>query len=387
MNNLTRTNAWLRPGGACLILAAVLVFSGGCRKLVNKELRDFEQVNLVANSAAYGPKLVDPTLHNAWGLAWAPSGIAWVNSMSGHVSELYTGEGAIVRPPIHIPSPADTIGGLPTGIVFSGGAGFTLPMPNKQAPNFLFVGVDGVLSGWNGAAGNNALRIGASPAPSSYTGLALTTWNGHHLLYAANFGAGRIDVWDTTFTAVPIHFRDPAIPAGFAPFNIQAIGSWLFVTYAKVGADGHDQAGAGLGFVDVFNPDGSLVKRFASRGWLNAPWGVVEAPAGFLEDQDMDKDDNSGSKDGSQGSGGMGKMDDQMPVILVGNFGDGHINVFTLDGAFQGQLQSHNRTVVINGLWALSFAPTTSTIDQHRLYFTAGPNKEADGIFGYLIKQ
>jgi uncharacterized protein (TIGR03118 family) len=367
---------------------AVLVVAGGCRKMVinNKELRDFEQVNLVSNSMVYGPKLVDPTLHNAWGLTWAPSGIAWVNSNGGHVSELYTGEGAIVRAPVRIPSPTDTMGGVPTGIVFSGGAGFTLS--NKQAPNFLFAGEDGVLSGWNGTAGNNALRIGASPAPSNYKGLALTTWNGHHLLYGANFGAGRIDVWDTTFTAVPIKFWDPGMPSGFAPFNIQAIGSWLFVTYAKVGDGGDEKDGPGLGFVDVFNPNGSFVKRFASRGTLNAPWGVVEAPAGFLADQDMDKDDVGGnSKGNSEGPDGLGKTSDPMPVILVGNFGDGRINVFTLDGAFQGQLQSHNRTIVIDGLWALSFAPTTSTIDQHRLYFTAGPNDEADGIFGYLIKQ
>jgi hypothetical protein len=156
MNNLTPYRFRFQPGRLSLFFVFILLLSLGCRKgnIDNKGLRNFQQVNLVANSGAYSPVLIDPTLHNAWGLAWAPSGIAWVNSMSGHVSELYTGEGAIVRPPVNIPSPTDTIGGLPTGIVFAGGAGFKLA--NNASPNFLFVGVDGVFSGWNGAAGNNA---------------------------------------------------------------------------------------------------------------------------------------------------------------------------------------------------------------------------------------
>ncbi|HEY4155408.1 MAG TPA: TIGR03118 family protein, partial [Puia sp.] len=226
MKKFTPSNAWLKPDKICLLFIFCLVFCLGCRKsnVNNKDLRDFQQVNLVANSAAYAPALVDPTLQNAWGLAWAPSGIAWVNAQNDHVSELYTGEGVIVRPPVNIPSPTDTIGGSPTGIVFSGGAGFTLS--NKVAPNFLFIGDDGVLSGWNGAAGNNALRIGNNPAPSSYTGLALATVSGRHYLYGANFGSRRIDVWDTTFTKVSMPFHDPAMPSGYSPFNIQSVGSW-----------------------------------------------------------------------------------------------------------------------------------------------------------------
>jgi uncharacterized protein (TIGR03118 family) len=353
----------------------------------SKDLRDFKQVNLVSNSAAYSPLLVDPTLQNAWGLAWAPSGIAWVNSQVGHVSELYTGEGAIVRPPVHIPSPTDTIGGTPTGIVFAGGAGFTLS--NNAAPNFLFAGDDGVLSGWNGAAGSNALRIGAGAAPTSYTGLTLATVSGKHLLYGANFGAGRIDVWDTTFTAVSMPFHDPSLPSGYSPFNIQAVGSWLYVMYAKVGPDGDEIREPGLGIVDIFNTDGTFVKRFASGGPLSAPWGVVATPANFLEDQDMTQDD--GNKNGNKGLAKNNKGhddEDNQSVILVGNFGDGHINVYSMDGDFLGQLQTHIRAIVIDGLWALSFAPSTATtIDPKRLYFTAGPKDETDGLFGYLIKE
>jgi len=392
MNKFTDSKIWLRPVACCFIIISCLALSMGCRKSSmhnNKDLRDFQQVNLVANSAAYSPLLVDPTLQNAWGLTWAPSGIAWVNSQAGHVSELYTGEGAIVRPPVHIPSPTDTIGGTPTGIVFSGGAGFTLS--NHAAPNFLFVGDDGVLSGWNGAAGNNALRIGSSPSPSSYFGLALAMVSGKHYLYAANFGAGRIDVWDTTFTAVPMPFHDPFLPAAYSPFNIQAVGSWLFVMYAKVGPDGSEIHQKGLGIVDVFNTDGTFVKRFATGGTLNSPWGVTATPANFLEDQDMMQDEDNGNKNGNKGPGKNNKgHDDQdnQSVILVGNFGDGHINVYSMDGDFLGQLQTHNRTIVIDGLWALSFAPATATtIDPKRLYFTAGPKDETDGLFGYLIKE
>jgi uncharacterized protein (TIGR03118 family) len=383
-----------------MALAVFSLLSTACHKMNvnNSDLRNFEQVNLVADKASYDPGLVDPTLKNAWGLAWSPTGIAWVNAQADGLSELYTGAGAIVRPPVLIPSPADTMGGAPTGIVFNSTKGFVLP--NKATAAFIFVGVDGVVSAWNGAAGNKAFRIADNSATSAYTGLTLAWDNGRNLLYAANFRTGKIDVWDTSWAAVSLPFHDPALPAGYAPFNIQAVSSWLYVTYAKVGAGGHDQAGAGLGFVDVFNPDGSFVQRFASRGWLNAPWGVAWAPAGWLTTEDMaaadnDQGDNDGNgsngsgsnKSGSNGRGGPGKDDNPGPVVLVGNFGDGRINVFSPLGQFLGQLQSHNRTIVIDGLWALGFAPSTATtIDPARLYFTAGPAMETDGVFGYLIK-
>jgi len=356
-----------------------------CRKanIGKNDLRDFQQVNLVSNTGAYGSILNDPTLQNAWGIAWSPTGIAWVNAEAGHVSELYTGEGTIVRPPVNIPSPTDTIGGTPTGIVFAGGAGFKLA--NGQPAAFLFAGDDGVISGWNGAAGNNAFRIADNSASAGYFGLALATWNGSHYLYAANFKEGRIDVWDTTFTMVSMPFNDPGLPASYSPFNIQAIGSWLFVMYAKVGPEGDEIHETGLGLVDVFKPDGSFVKRFATGGTLNSPWGATMTPANFLVDNDMDNDDPNGQKN----LPGMGNHDnDQEPAILIGNFGDGRINVYTMDGHFRGQLQKHKQAITIDGLWALSFAPASATtIDPMRLYFSAGPKDETDGLFGYLIKK
>ncbi|HET7003037.1 MAG TPA: TIGR03118 family protein [Puia sp.] len=376
----------LTPLRLCMLLVLLMGFSISCRKanIDKNDLRDFQQVNLVSNNGADGPVLNDPTLQNAWGIAWSPTGIAWVNSEASHLSHLYTGEGAIVRPAVNIPSPMDTIGGAPTGIVFAGGAGFKLS--NSQPAAFLFVGDDGVLSGWNGAAGNNAIRIQDNSASAGYFGLALATWNGSHHLYAANFKAGKIDVWDTTFTMVSMPFNDPGLPASYSPFNIQAIGSWLYVMYAKVGSDGNEIHEKGLGIVDIFNPDGSFVKRFATGGTLNSPWGATMTPANFLSDNDMSMDDGSNQKNIS---GIVNSFDnDQEPGILIGNFGDGRINVYTLDGHFRGQLQKHKQVITIDGLWALSFAPTTATtIDPMRLYFSAGPMDEVNGLFGYLIKK
>jgi uncharacterized protein (TIGR03118 family) len=179
-------------------------------------------------------------------------------------------------------------------------------------------------------------------------------------------------------------FHDPNIPAGFAPFNIQAVGSWLFVTYAKVGPDFDDVKGPGNGFVDIFGMDGSFKSRFASRGWLNSPWGITAAGSTFLDADDMGEDNHGDNHGENSGKGGSHDADS---VILVGNFGDGRINVYSMMGQWLGQLRSHNQTIVIDGLWALSFAPSTSTIDQSRLYFTAGPDDEENGIFGYLKKQ
>jgi len=286
------------------------------------------------------------------------------------------------------------------------------------------VGVDGIVSAWNGAAGARAQTIADRSAKSGYTGLAFASMGGVPLIYAANFRAGRIDVWDSAWSEMHFSFRDSKIPSGYSPFNIQGVGGWLYVTYAKVGPDGRDQAGAGLGFVDVFNTDGSFVERFASNGSLNAPWGVAMTPAGFLHRSDVDSvqtnDDHGGGKDGHGGGGGGGDNrgpgnggnggddhggggnngnDDNGhhdndstvmgPVILIGNFGDGRINVFTTDGKYLGQLRDKaKKVIVIDGLWAIGFAPVTATaIDPMRLYFTAGPDKEMDGLFGYLLKQ
>lgn len=383
MNNFRLMRTGLRPGAACLTLALCFVLVAGCHKsaIIEADLSDFQQVNLVANNAIYNPDLVDPTLKDAWGLAWAPSGIAWPNATVEGVSELYSvvPTPVKVRAAVNIPSPSDSVGGAPIGIVFNSTKGFVLP--DKATASFIFDGGDGVISAWNGGAGNNAFRIANNSATSSYTGLTLASSGGQNFLYAANFRTGKIDVWDTAWNPVTwMPFHDPGIPAGFANFNIQLVGDWLFVNYAKVGANWKQAVGAGEGFTDIFNTDGSFVRRFATRGVLNSPWGVTITPKGFLNSQNV--------KGSSESGAGAGKVDSTQPVILVGNFGDGRINVFTESGIFLGQLQSHKQVITIDGLWALEFAPTTATtINPDWLFFTAGPAKEMDGVFGYLSKQ
>jgi uncharacterized protein (TIGR03118 family) len=223
---------------------------------------------------------------------------------------------------------------------------------------------DGTISAW--AGGNAAtLAVDNSANPTAATGAvykSLTTGVNIHgfFLFAANFRAGKIEVYDGNFKlATPDgNFTDPEIPAGFAPFDIHNIDGALWVTYAKQSADKHDSvAGAGAGFVDVFDTDGNLLTRFAKHGPLNAPWGLAVAPAGF---------------------GHFGGD------ILVGNFGDGRINVYSPRGEFIDQLEGTDRKpITIDKLWTLTFGGGAKSSPQ-TLYFTAGPNNEMNGLFGRI---
>ncbi|HVV02654.1 MAG TPA: TIGR03118 family protein [Puia sp.] len=370
-------------------IGVMTVLALGCHKpppIDNKDLRDFKVVNLVANNEEYHPRYIDTTLINGFGIAWSESAIAWVNSVGGHRNEAYDEEGRKLGD-LSIPSPTDSINGLPCGVVLNPGPEFFFP---GGPSTLIFSGFDGVISAWNG--GITAGRIKA-PRGASYTGLAIATDNlNHNFLYAANFGQKKIDVWDEDFHKVDYPFYDPDMPAAYSPYNIQAVGQYLFVIYGQLATahdpnPGHGVAGPGKGFVDVFSLDGRLVKRFASRGALNLPWGVTAAPASFLEGKDLSGGEGlHGGNDRSNYGGGNGG-DDQESLILVGNFGDGRINVFTVEGKFLGQLQSHNHVLEVEGLWSLSFPPAGAHVDPRRLYFTAGPDNEADGVFGYLRKQ
>src|SRR5688572_4516343 len=375
---------------AYILLLFALMMNTGCQKSVTEKantvtaesdvaptvdeaksrdpqiLKDFEQVNLVANVAAnYNAARVDPRLVNGWGIAFSSNGIAWVNAQGTGLSAVYQQTGVDARPAVAIPSPGGATGGNPTGIVFSA-SNTDFILSNGQPARFLFVGVDGIISGWNAAAGNTALLIKNNVATSAYTGLALAQSGGNSFLYAADFRAGRIDVYDKNFASVMnMPFVDPDLPVGYSPFNIERVGDKLYVMYALVGPDGRDVPAPGNGYVSVFSTNGTFEKRFTSRGQLNAPWGIAKAPAGFWGD----------------GS------DNPTDVILVGNFGDGRINAFSTDGSFLGQLRMHGNPIVIDGLWAITFAPTTATaIDPNKLFFAAGPNHEADGLFGYIHK-
>jgi len=370
------TTRWYLAGIAMLAFA---FFNQSCSKLGdllhhNKEdkdpvLKDYNQVNLVANNDEYGAPHMDPHLLNSWGLTFSSGGIAWISSQAAHVSNVYDKDGNMLaaRPEVAIPSPSATTGGMPTGtVVNSDTSSKEFLLSNGTPGRFFFVGLDGVISGWNPAAGNFALRITTNMG-AVYTGLTMAkNSGGEYHLYAANFKSGKIEVWDKNWNAVNLPFKDPDLPSGYAPFNIQVVGGNLYVMYAKVGPDGDEEHGVGLGFVDVYNTNGMLEKRFASKDKLNAPWGVAWAPDTFFMD------------------------DDGKPVsaVLVGNFGDGYINVYSTGGKLIGQLRGpHGKPIQIDGLWALMFPPTTATtVDPNRLYFTAGPDDESDGLFGYITK-
>ena len=344
----------------------------------------FVQTNLVSNLP--GAEHQDPNLLNAWGVAFAPGGDFWVNGNNSGLSILYNGLGVLSTglPAVTIPLPAAPLradtGPLasPTGIIWNPTGGFDLP-GTKDAAVFVFDTEDGTISAWSPSVNlTNAVlavdnsKIGAGGAV--YKGLAFgVTATGAHL-YATNFRAATVDVYDGTFTPnlvdgkvpnaatttnIAGSFSDPAIPAGFAPFNIQNINGDLYVSYAKQNTAKHDSvAGARLGFVDIFSTDGALLRRFAAGGPLNAPWGLVQAPPSF----------------------GVFGND-----ILIGNFGDGKINVYDPQGFFIDQLRATNGQVLVNsGLWDLTFGGgSTSTPDM--LYFTAGPNSEANGVFGVIV--
>jgi uncharacterized protein (TIGR03118 family) len=170
-------------------------------------------------------------------------------------------------------------------------------------------------------------------------------------------------VFDTHFDLVqsPGGFVDPGLPSGFAPFGIQNIGGTLFVTFAK--QDGADEVDhQSLGFVDRFSTSGTFLGRVATRGQLDAPWGLAWAPAGF------------------------GRFGGD---LLVGNFGNGRINAYEqqADGTFahRGELRdAGHKPITIDGLWGIGFGNGAASGPVTTLYFAAGPDDESHGLFGSI---
>jgi uncharacterized protein (TIGR03118 family) len=384
------------------VIATLLFLATGCQKNIEKPAedtqaasvqtaergsigKDFEQVNLVGDNDEYHPLRIDPNLINAWGMAFAPSGPDWISAEETGLSVIYNSAGGDVRPPVTIPSPGSTTGGHPTGVVFNASGGFKLP--NGNPAKFIFDGVDGVISGWNG--GNAAVKVFDNSTTSVYTGLAIAADGVDSFLYAANFRTGTIDVYDVNWNQVWTKpFKDNHLPGGYAPFNIQNVGGNLFVMYAKVGPEGDEEVGHGNGFVDIYKPNGRLIRRFVSRDQLNAPWGVAMAPVAFWSSHKWDGDDDDDDND-HKGDGHHEHHEHHgiRSVMLVGNFGDGHINAYNQEGEFLGRLRSDGKSIKIEGLWAISFAPATATtIDPNWLFFAAGPDDETHGLFGYIKK-
>jgi len=323
----------------------------------------FEQINLVSDGAVSGTK-VDPNLMNPWGLAASPTGPWWVANNATNTATLYDAAGNALPLVVSVP-------GAPTGEVFNGGNKFVVSdMRGNMGPAlFIFAGEDGVVSGWSPKVPGNAAIVmyDGSDEGDVYKGLAIATdCKGRTRLYATDFHNARVVVLDDEFNEVELgeeRFDDDHLPRGYAPFGIAAFGQRLFVTYAKQDADKHDDVpGLGHGFIDEYDLEGRFIRRVASRGLLNSPWGLAIGPEKF------------------------GRFDDD---LLVGNFGDGRIHAFAQshwgDFYFDGTLRDHKgRPIAIDGLWSIKPGNGGTAGSKNDLYFTAGINGEMDGLFGLI---
>jgi uncharacterized protein (TIGR03118 family) len=339
--------SWLRPFS--LPVAMVLLMGILATPAVAGADKEYSVHRLASNVASAAPK-TDPNLVNAWGLTASPTSPWWVSDNGTNVSTLYRADGSklalVVQVPVH-----------PTGAIFWGATRAT----------FVFDTEAGQVRGWKGSQVNQTVVLADRSAVGAiYKGLALATTAAGDRFYATDFHNGRVDVFDSSFHLVANTgaFEDGDLPSGYAPFGIQTIGSRIFVTYAKQDADAVDEIhGQGKGFVDVYDTSGSLLNRVAQHGQLDAPWGLALAPANF------------------------GRFSGD---LLVGNFGDGHINAYaeTANGRFEhrGELRDgDSKPISIDGLWALQFghgAPSNGPTNT--LFFTAGPNDESDGLFGSI---
>ena len=376
----------MRQFGAAAVIAiaaASIAFAGDDN---SPRERDAYVVTALTSNLAGHAAVQDAVLQNAWGIAFTPAGSPfWVNDNATGCSTLYDGTGAkITALQVSIPLPGNVVPvtscqprdpnkppnpspAAPTGIVWNPSASFLVP-GTKIPAIFIFSTEDGTLSAWAGGlnpADNAVLAADESSSGAVYKGLAFAVNAKGAFLFATNFSNGTVDVFgpngrDGMFTKVTLDgdFTDPEIPAGYAPFNIANVDGDLFVTYAKQDAQKHDDvAGAGHGFVDVFDTDGHLIRRFESRGRLNSPWGIARASFAF------------GPFSGK---------------ILIGNFGDGRINVFNNDGKLVDQLEDvHGKPLVIEGLWTLTLGGGRNS-SPDTLYFSAGPNDETNGLFGTI---
>ena len=342
-------------------LLAATASAGHADTLAANRYGETDLVSDVPGAAAH----LDPNLVNAWGLVAGPTTPWWVSDNGTDRSTLYDQTGAAIPLVVKVP-------GAPTGAVFNGGPGFVVSHEGASGPSvFLFATEFGTIRGWDPAV--------PLPAPSTkafnvvnrhgggavYKGLAIATGTEGDLLYATDFANGRVDVFDSAFNRVhKKDFVDPNMPSGYGPFGIQAINGTIFVTYAKQDPTSPDEIhGPGLGFVDMFDPEGQFMGRVASRHALNAPWGLAWAPSDF------------------------GRFSND---LLVGNFGDGKINAYApeANGGFEraGVLRGAGGVpITIDGLWALEFGTgSDNSGPTNSLFFTAGPADESHGLFGII---
>ncbi len=333
------------------------------------------KIGVVATST-----IIDANLQNPWGIAVAPGLPFWIADNNSNLATLYSGTGEIETNEvtgstdvgIAIPASAAGVQSNPTGQVYNGAGGFLIPTSKGQETAlFIYDGEGGTIAAWaqdSGATAVTAYDDGVANGTDHavYKGLALGTVDGATYLYATDLHNNKVDVFDTNFSkpaAMQGKFIDPDIPNGFVPFGIEAVNGQLYVTFAMQDPAMHDEVtGAGLGYVDIFDFNGNFISRFASAGALNAPWGIAVAPAGF------------GSLAGD---------------VLIGNFGDWTINIFTANGSSlatsAGPLTVINGgTLAIPGLWSLVFGNGDSDKPLTTLFYTAGFADQTDGVFGSI---
>jgi uncharacterized protein (TIGR03118 family) len=325
----------------------------------------FDVTNLVSDGSVPAVT-IDPGLINPWGISYAPTGPFWVADNGTGLSTLYNTGGTKLGLTVTVPPPiGQTFTSSPTGTVFNGTGGFTVSSGGVTAPAlFLFDTEDGTISGWapsvNGTNAIIAVDNSDGGAGAVYKGLAMGSTGGSTFLYASNFRAGEVEMYNSSFGLVG-SFTDPTVAAGYAPFNVQNLDGTLYVTFALQDAAKHDDvAGPGNGYVDAFSLDGTFEKRIASIGGpLNSPWGLDIAPASF---------------------GAIGGD------LLVGNFGDGTISIFnpTTD-AYLGKLLGKDGMPIVEGdLWALINGNGGSGGNANDVYFTSGIMDESEGLFGVI---
>jgi uncharacterized protein (TIGR03118 family) len=337
-----------------------------------------KEIDLVSSVQGY-TAITDSKLTDAWGLEFGDPGRVWINGNSGF-SVAYNGQGQYIQTKVEaggLPVPLavqvplqpgatspdgddddGSTGGAPvTGMIFSKVRAFS-------GDAFTFVTEQGIIAGWHpNPDGTSPLQaqLRVNSLGAVYKGVTSAKTNQGWLLYVANFGQDRIDIFDNTYEPLLLNgFTDPSIPKGYAPFNIKTINNQLYVTYAKQALDDkNDVHGLGNGYVDIYTTSGTLVKRLISGGVLDSPWGMALAPSNF------------------------GNLSN---YLLVGNFGDGYINVFDpTTGKYIGTVDDEQRNPLqIDGLWSLTFGTNNGAGKSNELFFSAGPSAESQGLFGKL---
>ncbi len=358
MYNLSASHTRYRHPQQLAVVAALVV----CFSIAAFGQR-YSQTNLVSDLPGLAA-VQDPNLVNPWGVAFNPTGPFWVADNGTGVSTLYTGAGTPFPTAaplvVTIPPPEGSTGtAAPTGVIFNPTTNFLV---GRDAPAlFIFDTEDGTISGWNPTIDlhHAVLKVDNSVRDAVYKGLTLAHNSEGNFLYATNFHDNVIEVYDRKFQLVRV-LRDAGVPENYAPFGIRNINGLIYVTFAQQDEARHDDvAGPEHGFVDVINPATNEIRRLISRQGLNSPWGLTLAPANF------------------------GRFSN---ALLVGNFGDGTISAYSPSGTFLGKvLDKNGRVLSINGLWSITFGNGGVAGQTNELFFAAGFDDEAHGLFGKLV--